>query len=176
MSLTKRILIAMALGIVVGSLLEVLVPRLDPEGTAYKVVMNGLVFGLFDVVGRIFITLLKFMVVPLVLVTLVCGVSALGQSSRMGPIAAKTIGLYLFTTACAVALGLVTALVVGPGRGVNAETSVDFDPKPAPPITDTIVGLFPSNPFAAMAEANVLQVIVFALLLGLALTRAGEAG
>ena len=116
------------------------------------------------------------MVVPLVLVTLVCGVSALGQSSRMGPIAAKTIGLYLFTTACAVALGLVTALFVGPGRGVNAEASVDFDPKPAPPITDTIVGLFPSNPFAAMAEANVLQVIVFALLLGLALTRAGEAG
>jgi len=176
MSLTKRILIAMALGIVVGSLLEVLVPRLDPEGTAYQVVMNGLVFGLFDVVGRIFITLLKFMVVPLVLVTLVCGVSALGQSSRMGPIAAKTIGLYLFTTACAVALGLVTALVVGPGRGVNAEAGVDFEPKPAPPITDTIVGLFPSNPFAAMAEANVLQVIVFALLLGLALTRAGEAG
>ena len=70
----------------------------------------------------------------------------------------------------------MTALVVGPGRGVNAEASVDFDPKPAPPITDTIVGLFPSNPFAAMAEANVLQVIVFALLLGLALTRAGEAG
>ena len=69
--------------------LEVLVPRLEPEGTAYQVVMNGLVFGLFDVVGRIFITLLKFMVVPLVLVTLVCGVSALGQSSRMGPIAAK---------------------------------------------------------------------------------------
>ena len=89
MSLTKRILIAMGLGILVGSLLEVLVPRLDQEGTAYQVVMNGLVFGLFDVVGQIFITLLKFMVVPLVLVTLVCGVSALGQSSRMGPIAAK---------------------------------------------------------------------------------------
>ena len=80
MSLTKRILIAMALGIVVGSLLEVLVPRLDPEGTAYKVVMDGLVFGLFDVVGRIFITLLKFMVVPLVLVTLVCGVSAVSYT------------------------------------------------------------------------------------------------
>ena len=128
MSLTKRILIAMAFGIVVGSLLEVLVPRLDPED---GIQIDGWIgIRALRCCWRIFITLLKFMVVPLVLVTLVCGVSALGQSSRMGPIAAKTIGLYLLTTACAVALGLLTALVVGPGRGSMQRQALTLSPNP----------------------------------------------
>jgi Na+/H+-dicarboxylate symporter len=176
MSLTNRILLAMVLGIGLGSVLEITLASLSPESGLYGVLYNGLVMGLFDVLGRIFIASLKLLVVPLVLVSLICGMAALGASSRMGPIAGKTLGLYLVTTCIAVTLGLAIALAVGPGEGVNAVASSDFVPKEAPPIKETLINIFPTNPVAAMAEGNMLQVIVFALLVGFALTRAGAAG
>ena len=176
MSLTNRILLAMVLGISLGSILEILLGNLDTETQLYGFVYNGLVMGVFDVLGRIFIASLKLLVVPLVLVSLICGMAALGASSRMGPIAGKTLGLYLITTCIAVTLGLAVAIIVGPGNGVNAIASVDFVPKEAPPIKETLINIFPTNPVAAMAEGNMLQVIVFALLVGFAMTRAGEAG
>ena len=73
-------------------------------------------WALFDVLGRIFIASLKLLVVPLVLVSLICGMAALGASSRMGPIAGKTLGLYLVTTCIAVTLGLAIALASDPER------------------------------------------------------------
>ena len=176
MSLTNRILLAMVLGIGLGSVLEVVLGSLSPDSGLYGFLYNGMVMGLFDVLGRIFIASLKLLVVPLVLVSLICGMAALGASSRMGPIAGKTLGLYLVTTCIAVSLGLAIALAVGPGEGVNAVASSDFVPKEAPPIKETLINIFPTNPVAAMAEGNMLQVIVFALLVGFALTRAGEAG
>ena len=176
MSLTNRILLAMVLGIGLGSVLEITLASLSPESGLYGVLYNGLVMGVFDVLGRIFIASLKLLVVPLVLVSLICGMAALGASSRMGPIAGKTLGLYLVTTCIAVTLGLAIALAVGPGEGVNAVASSDFVPKEAPPIKETLINIFPTNPVAAMAEGNMLQVIVFALLVGFALTRAGAAG
>ena len=176
MSLTNRILLAMVLGIGLGSVLEVVLGSLSPDSRLYGFLYNGMIMGLFDVLGRIFIASLKLLVVPLVLVSLICGMAALGASSRMGPIAGKTLGLYLVTTCIAVSLGLAIALAVGPGEGVNAVASSDFVPKEAPPIKETLINIFPTNPVAAMAEGNMLQVIVFALLVGFALTRAGEAG
>ena len=176
MSLTNRILLAMVLGIGLGSVLEITLASLSPESGLYGLLYNGLVMGVFDVLGRIFIASLKLLVVPLVLVSLICGMAALGASSRMGPIAGKTLGLYLVTTCIAVTLGLAIALAVGPGEGVNAVASSDFVPKEAPPIKETLINIFPTNPVAAMAEGNMLQVIVFALLVGFALTRAGAAG
>ena len=176
MSLTNRILLAMVLGIGLGSVLEVVLGSLNPDSGLYEFLYNGMVMGLFDVVGRIFIASLKLLVVPLVLVSLICGMAALGASSRMGPIAGKTLGLYLVTTCIAVSLGLAIALAIGPGEGVNAVASTDFVPKEAPPIKETLINIFPTNPVAAMAEGNMLQVIVFALLVGFALTRAGESG
>jgi len=176
MSLTNRILLAMVLGIGLGSVLEITLASLSPESGLYGFLYNGLVMGVFDVLGRIFIASLKLLVVPLVLVSGICGMAALGASSRMGPIAGKTLGLYLVTTCIAVTLGLAIALAVGPGEGVNAVASSDFVPKEAPPIKETLINIFPTNPVAAMAEGNMLQVIVFALLVGFALTRAGAAG
>ena len=176
MSLTNRILLAMVLGISLGSILEVVLGGLDPESGLYGFLYNGLVMGVFDVLGRIFIASLKLLVVPLVLVSLICGMAALGASSRMGPIAGKTLGLYLITTCIAVTLGLAIAILVGPGNGVNAVASMDFVPKEAPPIKETLINIFPTNPIAAMARGSMLQVIVFALLVGFAMTRAGEAG
>ena len=176
MSLTNRILLAMVAGITLGSVLEWLMGVIEPEAGLYAFIEDGLILGFFDVVGRVFIASLKLLVVPLVMVSLICGMSSLGTSSRMGSIAGRTIGLYLLTTCVAVTLGLSAALLIGPGKGVEAMASAAYEAKAPPPLTDTLVNIFPSNPFKAMAEGQMLQVIVFALLVGFALTRAGDAG
>ncbi len=176
MSLTNRILLAMALGITLGSGFELWLETLDADSSTARFINDFLIFGVFDVVGRIFIASLKLLVVPLVLVSLICGMTSLGNSARMGAIASKTIGLYLLTTAVAVSLGLIGASILGPGYGLEVDQNVVFEPKPAPPLTDVLVNIFPSNPFSAMAKGEMLQVIVFALLVGYALTRAGEPG
>jgi Na+/H+-dicarboxylate symporter len=176
MSLTNRILLAMLAGITLGSALEWLMGVIDPQSGLHGFIQNGLILGIFDVLGRIFIASLKLLVVPLVMVSLICGMSSLGASSRMGSIAGRTIALYLFTTGVAVSFGLTAAIILGPGNGIEVMTSATYEAKAPPPLTDTLVNIFPSNPFKAMADGQMLQVIVFALLVGFALTRSGEAG
>ncbi|MGB1139838.1 MAG: dicarboxylate/amino acid:cation symporter [Halioglobus sp.] len=175
MSLTNRILVAMAAGILLGSLLNIALNSGLPAGLRDGL-DTYLIGGLFDVVGRIFVASLKLLVVPLVLVSLICGSSSLGDSARMGPIALKTLGLYLATTALAVSSALFFALIVGPGIDVNLVAGAEFTPTPAPPLSDVLVNIFPSNPVMAMAEGKMLQIIVFALLVGYAISRAGDAG
>ena len=176
MSLTNRILSAMAAGILLGSLLNVLLHGTALPDGLREFIDQGLVGGLFDVVGRIFIASLKLLVVPLVLVSLICGASSLGDSARMGPIAFKTLGLYLATTAIAVTLALAVASVIGPGEEMNLAVSTAFEPTPPPPLVDVLVNIFPSNPVRAMADGEMLQIIVFALLVGYAISHAGDPG
>jgi len=176
MSLTSRILLAMAAGILLGSGLNLLLHSTGLPEAVRAVGNTYLIDGLFDVVGRIFVASLKLLVVPLVLVSLVCGASSLGSSSRMGPIAGKTMVLYLLTTAIAVSVALAAAVLVGPGKGVGLETDATFTAVSPPPLTDVLVDIFPTNPVSAMADGKMLQIIVFALLLGLAITHAGAAG
>ena len=178
MSLTNRILIAMVAGVLLGALLNVLLQGgVLPDGLRDSL-NAGLVAknGLFDVVGRIFVSLLKLLVVPLVLVSLICGASSLGDSARMGPIALKTIGLYLATTAIAVSVALLFANLVDPGANVEMVSSATFQASSAPPLADVLVDMVPSNPVRAMAEGKMLQIIVFALLVGYAISHAGEQG
>ncbi|WP_339897457.1 dicarboxylate/amino acid:cation symporter [uncultured Gilvimarinus sp.] len=171
MSLTKKILVAMVLGIVIGLLLNLFTGR---EADSW--VQVYLVGGLFDTVGAVFVASLKLLVVPLVFVSLVCGTANLGNQSRMGGLAIKTIGLYLLTTAIAITLAISIASLLGPGLGLNLEasgaTSMDTDLS----LKQTIINIFPSNPVAAMAEGNMLQVIVFSVLLGVAIAKSGEQG
>ncbi|MEE4191453.1 MAG: dicarboxylate/amino acid:cation symporter [Halieaceae bacterium] len=176
MTLTTRILIAMVAGILLGSLLNIATGAQFMPNAVQGFIDTWLVDGLFDVVGRIFVASLKMLVVPLVFVSLVCGASSLGNNARMGRIALRTVGLYLFTTGIAVTVALTIALTVDPGEGVDLPGEANFVANEAPSIADVIVGIVPSNPIAAMANGNMLQVIVFALLIGFAITRAGEAG
>lgn len=168
----------MLAGVVLGSLLNVLLQgSLAPEGLRellndYLVAKNGL----FDVVGRIFVSLLKLLVVPLVLVSLICGASSLGDSARMGPIALKTMALYLATTAIAVSIALFFASLVNPGAHVELMSAANFHPPAPPPLADVLVDMVPSNPVRAMAEGKMLQIIVFALLVGYAIAHSGEQG
>ena len=176
MTLTNRILIAMAAGILLGSLFNVVLMTAEEGGAVATFIDVYLVNGLFDIVGRIFIASLKLLVVPLVLVSLICGASSLGDSSRMGPIAVKTLLLYMATTAIAISLALTFAAVIGPGHGVELAAAASFTPNPAPPLSDVLVDIFPSNPVRAMADGKMLQIIVFALLFGYAVSHAGEPG
>jgi len=176
MSLTNRILIAMVAGILTGSLLDFLLQStLLSEGI--RVSLDGfLIDGVFDVVGRIFVASLKLLVVPLVLVSLICGSSSLGDTARMGPIALKTMALYLATTAIAVSSALLFAVFVGPGNNIELAGEASYQPSRPPPLADVLVNIVPDNPVRAMAEGNMLQIIVFALLFGYAISHAGEPG
>jgi Na+/H+-dicarboxylate symporter len=112
----------------------------------------------------------------LVFVSLVCGASALGNNARMGRIALRTIGLYLLTTAIAVVIALTVSLAISPGEGISLPGEANFVARESPSLGDVIVNMVPSNPVRAMAEGNMLQVIVFALLIGFSITSAGAAG
>ena len=114
--LTRNILIAMALGLALGSVVHMIAPADD--GIAMVYFVNGL----FDIGGKIFIASLKLMVVPLVFVSLVCGASNLSDGSSMGRIGLKNIGLYLITTASAISLALIAATTINPGDGINLAT------------------------------------------------------
>lgn len=176
MSLTNRILIAMVAGIVTGSIINLLAHSTGVTDGLKSLVDVYLVQGLFDVVGRIFVASLKLLVVPLVLVSLICGASSLGDSARMGPIAVKTLMFYMATTAIAISLALFFAVLISPGSGVVMEGAASFQAKVPPPLTDVLVDIFPSNPVKAMADGKMLQIIVFALLFGYGISHAGEPG
>jgi len=176
MSLTNRILIAMVAGILFGSLLDLILDSTGISEGFRMVIRDYVVSGVLDLVGRVFIASLKLLVVPLVLVSLICGSSSLGDSARMGPIAAKTLVLYLATTAIAISTALLAAVLVGPGTHVSLPGTADYEATQAPPLVDVLANIVPSNPVAAMAEGNMLQIIVFALLFGYAISHAGDAG
>ncbi|MBQ1783744.1 MAG: dicarboxylate/amino acid:cation symporter [Gammaproteobacteria bacterium] len=166
--LTYRILAGMIAGIVAGMLLKLAMPML-PALKPY------LVDGLLFVVGQVFVASLKMLVVPLILVSLICGVNALRDVSALGRIGLRALGWYLLTTAMAITIGLALASWLQPGVGV-AIGGHSFDVSTAPSLTQVLINLFPSNPFAALSDGNTLQVIVFALLFGVAMVMSGEAG
>ena len=168
--LTRNILIAMVAGFFIGSLLHFM--ALD-SGSLIETYLVG---GLFYIGGQVFIASLKLLVVPLVFVSLVCGAGNLAGHNNMGVIGLKTVGLYLLTTALAIVLALSVANVLNPGLGVNLAEATTFAAKESPALTQVIINIFPSNPVKALADGNMLQIIVFAILLGIAMTRAGEQG
>jgi Na+/H+-dicarboxylate symporter len=176
MSLTRKIVTAMLLGMLVGVILNILFSSSLISQLSIEWLHTNLVFGLFDTVGQIFVRTLKLLVVPLVLVSLICGVSSLGNNSRMGAVALKTVVLYLVTTAIAISLAILTAVIVQPGVGIDLALASEFVAKEAPPLKQTLINIFPSNPVESMANGATLQIIVFALLFGFAVTKAGEQG
>ncbi len=166
LSLTARIVIGMVAGIVVGALLQILFK----EST---IVDNYLTNGLFFVVGQIFIASLQMLVVPLVFVSLVLGTCSLSDPAKLGRLGGKAVGLYLVTTAIAISLAIAAAVIVQPGSGLELETEAVFEAKEAPSLAQVVIDLFPTNPFDAFASGNMLQIIVFALLFGIATALVG---
>ena len=168
MNLTARILLAMVLGIIIGTAIKYLFPT-------SCFVQSYITDGLFDIIGKIFIASLKMLVVPLVFVSLVCGTCSLHDTTKLGRLGLKSLGLYLVTTALAVTLALLFAVLVSPGEGGNLQ-AIEYIPKEPPALKDVLINIFPANPIAAMAEGNMLQIIVFSILFGIAISLAGKPG
>jgi Na+/H+-dicarboxylate symporter len=168
MSLSTRILIAMIAGAVVGWILSALG---NPDWSQL-----WLIDGLFRVLGQVFIALLQMLVVPLVFVSLVCGSSSLSDPKMLGRVGGKTIALYLLTTGIAVTLALGAAAIFQPGIGADPVSAVERQIAEATPFSQVIIDMVPKNPVSAMANAQMLPIIVFSVLLGIAITLSGSRG
>jgi Na+/H+-dicarboxylate symporter len=170
MTITTKILIAMAIGLVVGSLINTFAADVD-------FIQTYLVQGLFYVIGAAFVNALKMLVVPLVTFSLICGVCGIGDINTLGRVGFKSLALYLLTTGIAVTLAITVAVFIAPGEGFEQVGGASsFTPKPAPPLTEVFINIVPGNPVQAFAEGNMLQIIFFVILFAIAMLMTGEIG
>jgi Na+/H+-dicarboxylate symporter len=171
--LHTKILIGLVLGAIAGAVAEL--------------VGVGHWFVALEPLGQAFIRLLIMIVIPLVMASLIVGTASLGDLKKLGRIGVKTVGYYLVATALAVAMGLAVASALKPGAGLDEEVTAQLledyagvqqerlDAMVEPPglmdiLQDILVNIIPRNPFASMANMDMLQIIFFALFLGIALT------
>lgn len=171
MTVTSKILIWMAAGLILGSLI-------NGFASDVKFIQDYFVNGAFHVVGAIFINLLKMLVVPLVTFSLICGVCGIGDVNKLGRVGAKSFGLFILTTALAITLAIAIASIVGPGKDfdLNQANKTEFTAPEAPPLSQVIIDLVPSNPVAAYADGNMLQIIFFTILFAICILMIGERG
>lgn len=155
MALWQQILIGLALGVATGIVFKQDALVLAPIGT-------------------LFLNAIKMLIVPLVFVSLVAGITSMKDSAKLGRISVKTILVYLITTAFAVSIGLLFGALFAPGEGMNLVASAAPEAKQAPSLVSILVGLVPSNPVTAFAEGNILQIIVFAIAMGVSMNLVGE--
>ncbi|WFC60467.1 dicarboxylate/amino acid:cation symporter [Pseudomonas sp. REST10] len=153
--LWQQILVGLVLGVVVGMLYKPGALALAP-------------------VGALFLNAIKMLIVPLVFISLVAGITAMSDSAKLGRISVKTIAIYLITTAFAVSIGLAFGTLFSPGEGMHMVASGSAEAKQAPSLVQILVGLVPTNPVTAFAEGNILQIIVFAIALGVSMNLVGE--
>ena len=162
LSLTAQIALGLGLGIVVGLFLQ----------SAPTVAADYI-----RPIGTIYLNLIKTIVVPVVVLSIIQGVVSLQDIKKVGSIGLGTVIFYLFTTALAVAGGLVLANVLQVGAGYQLPSGeLTFESQSAPPFMQTIINIFPSNFIAPMAEGAMLPTIVIALLIGFGIILTGEKG
>ncbi|RAU19413.1 dicarboxylate/amino acid:cation symporter [Nitrincola tibetensis] len=156
MPLWQKILIGMVLGAITGSIMGPNAEVLKPLGT-------------------LFLNAIRMLIVPLVFCSLVVGITSMQDTRKMGRIGVKSIVLYLGTTAVAITIGLGLGFIFTPGAGLDMTAPVVAEAaKEAPTLVETLLNMIPTNPINSLAAGNILQIIVFALGLGIALTLSGE--
>ena len=167
LSFTQKILAAMLFGAILGIILNNII--------VYNSLINQyLSNGVFEVVGKLFVNSLKMLVVPLVFCSITVGITSLGNLSLMGRVGLKAIIIYLLTTAFAITLALIFAIIIEPGQGYEIDSSIQFSAKEAPSLSSVLTSIVPSNPILAMADGEMLQIILFAIILGIAITITGS--
>lgn len=180
LSLTARIFIGMLAGVFIGFLFKLIMGESGDLVFSFfglTISIKALfIDGIFNGIGQIFIASLKMLVVPLVFVSLVCGTSSLSDPNKLGRLGAKSVGLYVMTTAIAIATAIFMALLFAPGEGLNLSTDTQFTAQEAPNLVQVFVDMFPANPIASMAQGNMLQIIIFAVIFGIAVSLSGEPG
>ncbi|WP_106496426.1 dicarboxylate/amino acid:cation symporter [Lentibacillus sp. Marseille-P4043] len=146
-------------------------------------IILGVIFGdaisVIQPLGDLFLRLIKFIIAPLILATLVVGVSSGGDPKQLGRMGLKTIVYYMLTTGVAIIVGLAVAFAFSPGKGLDisveeSEMAKEAASQEPQSVITTFLNIVPENPFNALAEANILQIIFFALFIGIAITLVGE--
>ena len=130
----------------------------------------------FELLGSSFMRAIRMMVVPLVFCSLTLGASSIGDIKKLGRVGSKILFFYLITTAIAITIAIAVANVINPGRGMSMDMmeGVSYSAKEAVPFVQVLLNMIPTNPIASLANENMLQIIVFALLCGAAITVLGE--
>lgn len=169
-NLTSKIFIAIGLGVLFGVFLNTLEPSSFKD--------DFLLGGILKLLGTGFLNLIKMLVVPLVFTSLICGASSMNDIKRLGRIGGKTLGFYMITTALAISISLFIAKVINPGSNLDMSSLVSTEPTIAEnqPLVDTLLNIIPTNPIASLANGEMLQIIFFALLVGVSINTIGEKG
>lgn len=166
---TFRLITALILGVIFGGIMKFL-----PD---WMYVDDIIVNGFFRLLGNGFLELVKMTVMPLVFVSLVCGVSSFGDTKKLGSVGIKTLTVFFVTTLMAIVLAISLALIFKPGIGLNmnlVSQNTQYIPKQAKSVIDIMLDIIPSNPIKAMSKGNLLQVLVFALFFGISLGSVGK--
>ncbi|MDN7244962.1 dicarboxylate/amino acid:cation symporter [Planococcus shenhongbingii] len=164
-SLTVKVLTGLVTGAIVGLLINLFAPGAFENLNTF----------LFVPLGQLFLSMISMLVVPLVLFSIILGTAGLGDPAKLGRIGFKTVTYFLVTTTIAIIIGLSLATIIKPGLAGDFDLgSASFESEEAPSVADTLLNIIPDNPLAAMTEGNMLQIIVFAVFIGLALTALGE--
>lgn len=158
--LTVKILIGLLLGVVVGIVLNL---------TGGAAIADNYI----KPFGTLFLNLIKMAIVPLVFASLVMGACGLGDIKKVGRVGGKTMLYFLTTTAFAVVLGLIIGKLLNVGAGITLPADVTYESKEATSFVDTLLNIIPTNPFQALTEGNMLQVIAFALFVGIGIAIVG---
>lgn len=173
-SLTTKIFIALLGGLLTGILINQFFINISG-------VQTFIVDGIFKIFGQGFIAAMQMLVVPLVFCSLVTGTMSMGDTKKLGSIGVKTLTFYLFTTSLAIVIALGLGIVFKPGLGMNLE----LDPAQAAEVavadqdlsfTNTIIEMIPKNPIQALAEGDMLKIIVFAIVVGIVLANMADRG
>jgi Na+/H+-dicarboxylate symporter len=165
--LWMRVLLALAAGIGFGLLLTETMGQADAAAFADSYLRPF---------GQAFMRLIRMLIVPLIFTTLVAGIMAMGDPARLGSLGVKTIALYLGTTFFANIVGLVVGTVLRPGEGANFGTVEPRTLDEGKTLVQRLLEIIPENPVQALAEANVLAIIFFSVMLGVAILSTGKAG
>lgn len=145
-------------------------------------IVIGLIFGekasIIKPLGTIFLNMIKMIVVPMVFCSIAAGVASLSDVKKLRNIGVKVLVIYAVTSAISTLIGFLVANVVNPGKGfdMSALGEVSYEAKEMPSVLDTIIDMFPTNVFQSFVNGNMLQIIVFAIFLGIALIMLGEKG
>jgi Na+/H+-dicarboxylate symporter len=167
--LTHFILLGMILGVVAGFVAHVSIKDADFAKD---------VAGYFQLIADVFLHLIKMIIAPLVFSTLVAGIAHMGDSAALGRIGGRAIAWFIVASLISLSLGLLFVNLFEPGAGLNlvrsgAESGVNTE---ALNLRDFILHVFPTSMIGAMADNSILQIVVFSLFVGVALTAIGEKG
>ena len=165
MKLATKILWALGLGAIVGVILNLAAPEFFLDADQF----------FFTPLGTIFLNLIKMLIVPLVFFSIVVGVANIGDPKALGRMGGKAMVFFLSTTAIAITIGITLAVLFQPGnKGEFDAGQAFYEAKEAPPVSDTLLGIIPANPIDAMASGDMLQIIFFAVFIGLGLSYLGK--